>query len=84
MNISKKVENLGFPFPCHNPQSITFFFANRFSGGSSLMARKTGQIFTFEDLYKGMPSVLKSKVKLSSLVRNFPLSLCFLYNVSDT
>ena len=48
------------------------------------MARKTGQIFTFEDLNKSIPSVLKSKVKLSSLVRNPPLSLYVLYTVPLT
>ena len=57
VNTSKKVENLGFPFPCHSPQRIRFFFANRSSGGSSFTARKTGQILTVEDLYKEMPSV---------------------------
>jgi len=61
-----------------------FFFANRCSGGSSFIAKKTGQIFTFEDLYKGIPSVLKSKVKLSSLVRNSPLSLYLFYIVPST
>ena len=35
------------------------------------MPRKTGHILAFEDLYKGMPSVLKSKVKLSSFCLNF-------------
>ena len=82
--ICKYFKKGGKPFPCHNPQSIMFFFANRSSGGSSFIARKTGQIFTFEDLYKGIPSVLKSKVKLCSLVRNPPLSLYLLYTVPST
>jgi len=39
VNTSKKVENLGFPFPCQRPQRIIFFFANLSSGGSSLLAK---------------------------------------------
>lgn len=84
VNTSKKVENCGFPFPCQRPQRIIFFFANRSSGGSSLTARKTGHILIFEDLYKGIPFVSKSKVKWSSLVRNPPFYLNFLYSVPST
>lgn len=74
---------LAFPSLARVPREL-YFFANCTSRGSSLIARKTGPILTFEDLYKGMPSVLKSKVKWSSLVRNPPFCLNFLYSIPST
>ena len=86
VNTSEKVENLGFPFPLPYNRQIEYhvLLCKSFFWGKFIYSQKKLAMFTFEDLNKGIPSVLKSKVKLSSLVRHSPLSLYLLYTVPST